>query len=64
VPPDLANADGALRDGLSAAIAAVQELITGMDNDDVGKIKDGSKKLDSALLAIGKAQAALGASSS
>ena len=64
VPPDLANADGALRDGLSAAIAAVQELTTGMDNDDVGKIKDGSKKLDAALLAVGKAEAALGASSS
>lgn len=64
VPPDLTNADGALRDGLSAAIAAVQEVITGMDNDDLGKVKDGSKKVDAALLAIGKAEAALGASSS
>jgi len=64
VPPNLANADGALRDALSAAIAATQELITGADNDDVGKIKDGSNKLDAALLAIGKAEAALGASSS
>jgi hypothetical protein len=64
VPPELANADGALRDGLSAAIAAVQELIAGADNDDIGKIKDGSKKLDAALLAVGKAEAALGASPS
>ena len=63
VPPDLANADGALRDGLSAAIAATQELISGADTDDLGKIKDGFKKLDAALLAIGKAEAALGAGS-
>ena len=64
VPSDLANADGALRDALSAAIAAIQELITGADSDDVAKIKDGVKKLDAALLAIGKAEAALGAGSS
>jgi flagellar hook-basal body complex protein FliE len=64
VPTDLANADGALRDALSAAIASVQELITGADNDDVGKIKDGLNKLHSALLAIGKAEAALDAGSS
>lgn len=64
VPPELANADGALRDGLSAAIAAVQEVITGADNDDLGKIKDGAKKLDAALLSIGKSEAAVGAASS
>ena len=64
VPPGLTNADGALRDGLSAAIAAVQELITGADSDDLGKLKDGAKKLDAALLSIGKAEAAVGAGSS
>jgi len=64
VPPGLTNADGALRDGLSAAIAAVQELITGADNDDVGKVNDGAKKLDAAFLSIGKAEAAVGAGSS
>jgi hypothetical protein len=64
VPPALSNADGELRDGLSAAIAALQEFITGADNDDVNKIKDGAHKLDAAFLAIGKAEAALGTSSS
>jgi hypothetical protein len=64
VSPELTNADGALRDGLSAAIAAVQELITGADNDDLGKVKDGAKKLDAAFLSIGKAEAAVGAGSS
>src|SRR5205807_1845683 len=53
VPADLANADGQLRDGLSAAIAALQELISGADNDDLKKANDGAHKLDVALLAIG-----------
>jgi hypothetical protein len=64
VPSDLANTDGALRDAVSAAIAATQELITGADTDDAGKIKDGVKKLDAALLAIGKAETTLKAGSS
>jgi len=64
VPPALSNADGELRDGLSAAIAALQEFITGADNDDVNKVKDGAHKLDAAFLTIGKAEAALGAASS
>lgn len=64
VPPALSNADGQLRDGLSAAIAALQELITGVDNDDVSKAKDGANKLDAAFLTIGKAEAALGTGSS
>jgi hypothetical protein len=64
VPPALSNADGELRDGLSAAIAALQEFITGADNDDVSKIKDGAHKLDAAFLTIGKAEAALGTASS
>jgi len=61
VPRPLANADGMLRDGLSAAIAGLQELITGMDNDDVAKIKDGGHKVDAAMLSISKAETALGA---
>lgn len=64
VPPALSNADGELRDGLSAAIAALQELITGSDTDDLSKIKDGAHKLDAAFLTIGKAEAALGTVSS
>jgi hypothetical protein len=64
VPPALSNADGELRDGLSAAIAALQEFITGADNDDANKIKDGAHKLDAAFLTIGKAEAALGTASS
>ena len=64
VPPALSNADGELRDGLSAAIAALQEVITGADNDDVNKVKDGAHKLDAAFLTIGKAEAALGTASS
>jgi hypothetical protein len=64
VPPALSNADGELRDGLSAAIAALQEFISGADNDDVNKVKDGAHKLDAALLTIGKAEAALGTASS
>jgi hypothetical protein len=62
--PALSNADGQLRDGLSAAIAALQELITGADNNDLSKVKDGGHKLDAAFLAIGKAEAALGTGSS
>ncbi|HVS08135.1 MAG TPA: hypothetical protein VHK65_18465 [Candidatus Dormibacteraeota bacterium] len=64
VPPALSNADGELRDGLSAAIAALQEFITGADNDDVNKVKDGAHKLDAAFLTIGKAEADLGTASS
>src|SRR5438105_1712392 len=49
---------------LPVAIGAVQEFITGADNDDLGKLKDGAKKLDAALLSIGKAEAAVGADAS
>jgi len=59
VPAALQSADGMLRDSLSAAIAATQELIAGMDNDDVNKVKDGATKLDDAMLSVGKAESAL-----
>jgi hypothetical protein len=64
VPPALSNGDGELRDGLSAAIAALGEFIIGQDTDDVSKLKDGGHKLDAAFLTIGKAEAALGTASS
>lgn len=64
VPSALANADGELRDGVSAAIAALDEIIAGADNDDTGKLKDGWRKLDAAFITIGKAEAALGTTSS
>ncbi len=60
VPAALASSDAMLGDGLSAAIAAVQLLITGMDDGDRTKIKDGWNKLDAALLTIAKAETALG----
>ncbi len=64
VPPALANADGELRDGVSAAIAALEEIIAGADNDDRSKVKDGFHKLDAAFITIGKAEAAIGTASS
>jgi len=64
VPAALTNADGELRDGLSAAIAALGEFIIGEDTDDTSKLKDGGHKVDAALGAIGKAEAAIGTTSS
>lgn len=61
VPPALANSDAMLGDALSAGIAAVQEVISGMDNNNFNKVKDGWTKLDKAMLSMGKAEAALGA---
>jgi hypothetical protein len=60
VPSSLASTDSSLGDALSAAIAGDQEFITGMDNDDVSKIKEGGKKIDAAMLSLAKAQATLG----
>lgn len=60
VPAALSNADGILGDALSSAIAGTQEFITGMDNGDRAKIKDGGDKVDAAMLNVAKAQAALG----
>jgi len=61
VPAALANADAMLGDALTAEIAAVQEVISGMDNNNFNKVKDGWTKLDKAMLSMGKAEAALGA---
>lgn len=61
VPAALSASDGQLGDSLSAAIAALQELISGMDNSQVNKVKDGFSKLDDSMLAMAKAESALGA---
>ena len=60
VPSDLAGADADLGDALSAAIAGAQEVISGMDNFDVDRFKEGSRKVDAAMLNVAKAQVALG----
>ncbi len=61
VPAALSSTDSSLGDALSAGIAGDQELIAGMDNNDVSKIKDGYNKVVGAMLTIAKAQTALGA---
>jgi len=60
VPAELQSQDSSVGDALSAAIAGDQELITGMDNNDEGKITDGGKKVDAAMLNLAKAEAAMG----
>jgi hypothetical protein len=60
VPSSLLSTDSGTGDALSAAIAGTQELIVGMDNDDVAKIKEGGAKVDAAMLSLAKAQASLG----
>lgn len=60
VPAELASADAMLKDGLSAAIAATHEFISGMDTDNAGQMKEGGAKFDAAMLSIGKAEVALG----
>ncbi len=60
VPFAAESSDSSLGDALSAAIAADQELISGMDNGDVSKITDGGTKVDAAMLNLAKAETALG----
>jgi len=60
VPSNLTNTDASLGDALSAAIAGDQELIDGMDNDSLSKIRDGSHRVDAAMLSIAKAEASMG----
>jgi len=61
VPASLSASDGQLGDSLSAGIAALQELISGMDNDNVKKVDDGFNKLNDSMLSMAKAESALGA---
>ncbi|HKW59463.1 MAG TPA: hypothetical protein VJR46_06885 [Candidatus Dormibacteraeota bacterium] len=60
VPGAFTSSDAALGDALSAAIAADEEIISGMDSDNISKFKDGFKKLDQAMLSVDKAEASLG----
>jgi uncharacterized membrane-anchored protein YhcB (DUF1043 family) len=60
VPPRVANSDAMLRDSLSAAIAADQQLISGFDTFNVNKVTAGLKKLNAAMLGMGKAETVLG----
>lgn len=60
VPDALNNSDAMLGNALSAAIAADQELISGMDHSDMNKVNDGWDKLTAAMLSLAKAEAALG----
>lgn len=61
VPSSLTASDSSLSDSLSAAIAADQEIIAGMDTDSSAKFDDGFTKLDAAMLSMAKAEATLGA---
>jgi hypothetical protein len=61
VPSSLTASDSSLGDSLSAAIAADQEIIAGMDTDSSAKFDDGFTKLDAAMLSMAKAEATLGA---
>jgi hypothetical protein len=61
VPSALSASDGQLGDSLSAGIAALQELISGMDSDNVKKVDDGFNKLNDSMLSMAKAESALGA---
>ena len=60
VPSAMTSIDSSLGDSLSAAIASDQEFITGMDNDDAAKIKDGFTKLGAAMLNVAKAESSIG----
>jgi hypothetical protein len=60
VPPAIANSDAMLRDALSAAIAANQQLISGFDTFNASKVSAGFKKLNAAMLSMAKAEAVLG----
>jgi len=59
VPAAMASADSQLGDALSSAIAADQEVISAMDNDDRTKLDDGYKKFNEAMLSFAKAETAL-----
>lgn len=59
VPAALSSSDGMLGDALSAAIAATQLMITGLDNSDKAKFKDGYSKVDAAMLSVAKAESAI-----
>lgn len=59
VPEALSSSDAMLGDALSAAIAGAQLMISGADNNDKAKFKDGYAKVDAAMLSMAKAEAAI-----
>jgi hypothetical protein len=59
-PSQFSSVDSQIGDSLSAGIAALNELISGMDNDNVNRIRDGFKKLEGAMLTMAKAEASIG----
>ena len=62
VPSSLASSDSQMGDALSAAIAADQEFINGLDTNNEAKIIEGFKKFNAAMLSFAKAESALAAS--
>ena len=60
VPSALSASDSSLGDALSAAIAADEEVISGMDNGSLTKFESGLTKLNAAMLNVAKAEATLG----
>jgi hypothetical protein len=60
LPLALAGDDSTLGDALSAAIAAGQEIINAMDNDNLAKFKDGVNKLNTAMLSVAKVELNIG----
>ncbi len=61
VPSALASADSQIGDALSAAIAADQEFISGMDTNNKAKIDEGYNKFNAAMLSFAKAESAIAA---
>jgi len=59
VPAGFAKADSQIGGALGAALMGDRELIAGMDAGDVAKIKEGSTKVDKAMLSLAKAESAL-----
>jgi len=59
-PSQLAASDAMVKDSLSAAIAAIQEVNTGADDGNKTQVDDGFTKLDAAQLSLAKAEASLG----
>lgn len=60
VPSALSASDSALGDSLTASIAALQELISGMDTNNRTKVDEGFNQLDASMLSMAKAEATLG----
>ena len=60
VPTELIGADRDLGDALSSAYAASAQIVSAMDSGNVSRFKAGIKKLDAAMLALGKVQLGIG----